>query len=59
MHFGNKNKEFKYVMNFGENEAPHKIEKTLVERDVRIMISNDVKWADQVIKAIIAQLRNS
>ena len=26
MHFGNKNKEFKYVMNLGENEPPHKIE---------------------------------
>ena len=39
--------------------------KTLVERDLGIMISSDLKWANQTVKAtnaaksIIAQLRNS
>ena len=52
-------------MDLGENLAPHKIGKTLVERDLGIIISSDIKWANQTVKAtnaakaIIAQLRNS
>ena len=46
-------------------KPPHIIEKTSVERDLGIMISKDLKWVDQTVKAtnaakaIIAQLRNS
>ena len=32
-------------MDLGENLAPHKIEKTLAERDLGIMISSDLKKA--------------
>ena len=52
-------------MHLGGNIPPHKIEKNLVERDLGIMISNGIKWADQINKAtnaakeIIAQIRNS
>ena len=47
MHFGRKNFENVYTMDLGENLAPHKIGKTLVERDLGITISS------------VAQLRNS
>ena len=40
-----------YIMELGENFAPHVIEKTFVERDLGIMISSDLKWADQTAKA--------
>ena len=52
-------------MNLGENDAPHVIEKPFVERDLGIMISSGLKWADKTVKAtntakaIVAQLRNS
>ena len=36
MHFGRKNIENEYTMDLGENLIPHKIEKTLVERDLGI-----------------------
>ena len=48
-----------------ENLIQHKIEKTLVERDLGILLSSDLKWTNQIVKAnkaaksIIAQLRNS
>ena len=51
-------------MDHGENVPPHKIEKILVERDLVIMISNDLKWEEQInkatnaAKAIIAQISN-
>ena len=58
MNFGNKNTQFEYVMELKM--------KTFVERDLGIMISNDLKWSDQIknkasnaAKSIIAQLRNS
>ena len=65
MHFGKKNIEKEYKMDLGHDKPPHIIEKTSVERDLGIMISKDLKWVDQTVKAtnaakaIIAQLRNS
>ena len=64
VHFGRKNTENEYTMDLGENLIPHKIEKTLVERDLGILLSGDLKWTNQTLKAtkaaksIIAQLRN-
>ena len=52
-------------MDLGENLIPHRIEKTLLERDPRILLSSDLKKTNQTVKAtkaaksIIAQLRNS
>ena len=52
-------------MNIGQGVAPHIIEETLIERDLGLMISNELKWVDQIDKAtniaksIIAQIRNS
>ena len=63
--FGKKNKERVYTMNMGQDGPPHIIEKTIVERDLGVMLSRDMKWEDQtekavnVAKAIISQLRNS
>ena len=65
MHFGNKNPENKYTMELGDGKPSHTILKTLVERDLGLMISNDLKWESQVdeatksAKSIIAQIRNS
>ena len=65
MHFGKRNSMHEYTMNIGQNEPLHKIERTLVERDLGVMLSNDLKWASQTEKAtnaakgIIAQLKNS
>ena len=65
IHFGRKNFENEYTMDLRENLAPHKIEKTLVERDQCIMITSDLKWANQTAKAtnaakaIAAELRNT
>ena len=65
MHFGKKNKENTYTMELGLGEQPHRIEKSLVERDLGIMVSSDLKWVNQVekatkaAKAIVAQMRNS
>ena len=62
MHFGRKNTENEYTMDLGENLIPHKIEKTLVERDLGILLPSDLKWTNQTFKAtkaaksIIAQL---
>ena len=38
-------------MDLGENLIPHKIEKTLVERDLEIILSSGLKWANQSVKA--------
>ena len=52
-------------MDLGQNSPPHIIEKTLVERDLGIIIANDLKWVHQIekavqtAKAIISQIRNS
>ena len=52
-------------MDLGENLIQHKIEKTLVERDLGILLSSDLKWTNQTVKAtkaaksIIDKLRNS
>ena len=52
-------------MDLGQYSPPHIIEKTLVERDLGIIIANDLKWVHQIekavqtAKAIIAQIRNS
>jgi hypothetical protein len=65
MHFGKKNREQTYTMSLGQDEQPHVIEKSLVERDLGLMLSHDLKWVTQVekatkaAKAIIAQIRNS
>ena len=65
MHFGKRNKEQKYTMNLGQGEQRHGIEKSLVERDLGLMLSTDLKWVTQVEKAtrvaktIIAQIKNS
>jgi hypothetical protein len=50
MHFGKKNKG-RYTMSLGQGEQPHVIEKSLVERDLGLMVSSDLKWATQVEKA--------
>ena len=61
MHFDKKNKERVYTMNMGQDVPTHIIEKTIVERDLGVMLSRDMKWEDQtekavnVAKAIIAQ----
>ena len=70
-HFGNKtnarlytlekNREHKYKMELGQGKQPHEIEKSLVERDLGLLVSSDLKWVNQVekatkaAKAIIAQ----
>ena len=41
----------KYTMDLGENLIPHKNEKTLVERDLEIILSSGLKWANQSVKA--------
>ena len=52
-------------MELGLRELPHKIEKSLIERDLGLMVSSDLKWVSQVekatkaAKAIVAQIRNS
>ena len=59
------NVEREYKMDLGWDTPPHIIEKTQVERDLGIMISNDLKWVHQIekavqaAKAIISQIRNS
>ena len=63
--FWKNNAEKEYKMDLGQNSPPHIIEKTLVERDLGIMIANDLKWIHQIdkavqaAKAIISQIRNS
>ena len=63
--FWEKKIENEYTLDLGGNLAPHKIEKTLVERDLGIMISSDLKSDNQTVKAtnalkaITAQLRNT
>ena len=65
MQFAKKNKEHEYTMDLGPEVHPHKIEKSLVERDLGLMVSSDLKWVTQVdkatkaAKAIIAQIKNS
>ena len=52
-------------MNLGQKSPPHIIEKTLVERDLSIIIANGLKWIHQIekavqtAKAILSQVRNS
>ena len=52
-------------MSLGQGVQPHVIEKSLVERDLSLMVSSDLKWVNQVekatkaAKAIVAQIRNS
>ena len=54
MHFGKKNKERVHTMNMGQNAPLHIIEKTMVERDLGVMLSKDIKWANQAEKALNA-----
>jgi hypothetical protein len=62
---GKKNREQTYTMSLGQDEQPHVIEKSLVERDLGLMLSHDLKWVTQVekatkaAKAIKAQTKNS
>ena len=62
MHFGKKNREQAYTMKL-EQENSHVIEKSLVVRDLGLMISSDLKWVTHVetkaANAIIAQINNS
>jgi len=51
MHFGKRNKEQKYTINLEQGEQRHEIEKSLVERDLGLMLSTDLKWDTQVEKA--------
>ena len=39
MHFGKKNRENEYTMYMGQDAPPHIIEKTMVERDLGVMLS--------------------
>ena len=50
IHFGRNNPENVYTMKLEDNEI-HQIEKTELERDLGILISNDLKWENQVNKA--------
>jgi hypothetical protein len=70
MHFVKKNKENTckentYTMELGLGEQPHRIEKSLLEMNLGLMVSSDLKWVNQVekatkaAKAIVAQIRNS
>ena len=43
-----KNREHKYKMELGQGKQPHEIEKSLVERDLGLLVSSDLKWANQV-----------
>jgi ribonucleases P/MRP protein subunit RPP40 len=38
MHFGKENREQTYTMSLGQGEQPHVIEKSLVERDLGLMV---------------------
>ena len=46
-----KNKEHEHTTSLDQNTEPHRIEKTLVERDVGIMPSKDLTWESQTEKA--------
>ena len=65
IHFGKNNMVREYKTDLGQNSPPHIIGKTLVERDLEIMISCDLKWIHQINKAVqdakasISQIRNS
>ena len=65
MHLGKKILKKSIKWSWDMIKPPHIIEKTSVERDLGIMISKDLKWVNQTVKAtnaakaIIAQLRNS
>ena len=65
MHFCRRNAEHEYIMEFNEGETPHAIQKTLVERDLGLMIPKDLKLVSQIEKAtrsaiaIIGQIKNS
>ena len=64
IHFGKNNRENVYTMKLGDNEV-HTLEKTVLERDLGILVSKDLKWGNQVDKAVksaktvIAQIKNS
>ena len=51
MQFGRNNIENEYTIDLGKNLIPHKIKKTLVERDLGILLSGDLKRANQTVKA--------
>ena len=54
--FGKTNPAREYLMNLGEHLAPHIIESTLIERDLGINLTNDLKWASQTEKTVKAEL---
>ena len=56
MRFGKKNKEYQYKMELEQGEQPRLIEKSLVERDLGLMVSSDLKWVSQVDKATKAAI---
>lgn len=65
MHFGKKNKKFDYKMIDRKTGDLMVLEKTASERDLGILISNDLKWSNQIAKAtktanfILGQIKNS
>ena len=64
MHFGKKNLKNIYEMS-DKLGSIHKIEKTESERDLGMIITNNLKWSVQVDKAaktansVLAQIKNS
>ena len=56
MHFGRKNTEKEYTMNLGENLIPRNRENSS-RRDLRILLSSDLKWANQIVKATKAHCK--
>jgi hypothetical protein len=52
-------------MNLGQEEQQHIIEKSVLNRDLVLMVSSDLKWVKQVekgtkaAKAIIVKIKNS
>ena len=51
MHVGKANKQHNYTMNSYENGAPIFLEKTVLERDLGILIENNQKFSTQTNQA--------
>ena len=45
-----KNKEHEYTVKLGQEERSHVKEKSLVERDLGVMVSSEIKWVTQLEK---------
>ena len=51
MHYGAKNPNFEYSMN-KEGAYPHILKVTSVERDLGVIMINNLKWADPIRFAV-------